>query len=300
MSKTLKTSHTSAQVGEPTKGPLNLRVVYEPPDDPIAELIFIHGLGGGSRKTWAKDEDPQLFWPGQWLPRDEEFQDVRILTFGYDADWDKESILNIHDFGRSLLYAIKDYPDSSKTQQHPIIFVCHSLGGLVAKKAFNMSNSLKGYEEIAQRIRVIFFLGCPHDGSNLADRLSLIIRLLPNFTTRPFLNDLQTDSIFIQTINEEFPQYSGELELHSFYETDVMNLGFKKTHIVPKNSAVLGWPNESRNYLKRIHREIVKFRNEDDVNYRSLRNALASSLRRFREPKRPQRVDSGFSAYQLI
>ena len=300
LSKKLTPLRTSTQINEPTKGPLNLRVVYEPAGDPIAALIFIHGLGGGSRKTWAKNEDPQLFWPGLWLPKDEEFQDVRILTFGYDADWAKESILNIHDFGKSLLYAIKDFPNPSRTPQCPIIFVCHSLGGLVAKKAFNLSNSLKGFEDIAQRIRVIFFLGCPHDGSNLADLLSRIIRIMPSSTTRPFLNDLQPDSAFIQTINEEFPQYCQELELHSFYETDVMNLGFKKTHVVPKTSAILGYPNERTNYLQGNHREIVKFQDEDDVNFRSLRNTIASSIRQFRGPKRPQRVNSGFSEYQRI
>ena len=225
---------------------------------------------------------------------------MRILTFGYDADWAKESVLNIHDFGQCLLYAIKDYPNPSRTQQCPIVFVCHSLGGLVAKKAFNMSNTLKGYEEIAQRIRVMFFLGCPHDGSNLADLLSRIIRIMPPFSTRPFVNDLQPDSTFIQAINEEFPQYCQELELHSFYETDVMNLGIKRTHVVPKTSAVLGYPNERRNYLQGNHREIVKFQDENDANFRSLRNALASSLRQFRMPKRPQRVDSGFSVNQRI
>jgi len=95
---------------ENDKGPLGLTTVFKPLEKGIADLVFIHGLGGGSRKTWSKNEDPNLFWPQQWLSQDSGFRDVRIHTFGYDSNWDKESILNIHDFAKSLLEWIKDSP----------------------------------------------------------------------------------------------------------------------------------------------------------------------------------------------
>jgi len=104
---TFRKSSDSSQV---EKGALGLTTVSNLPRDAVADVIFVHGLGGGSRKTWSKNEDPALFWPGQWLPQDPEFRDVRIHTFGYDSDWDKESILNIHDFAKSLLRWIKDCP----------------------------------------------------------------------------------------------------------------------------------------------------------------------------------------------
>jgi hypothetical protein len=95
---------------ENDKGPLGLTTIYNPLEKAIADIIFVHGLGGGSRKTWSKNEDPALFWPQEWLPQDPGFRDVRIHTFGYDSNWDKESILNIHDFAKSLLEWIKDCP----------------------------------------------------------------------------------------------------------------------------------------------------------------------------------------------
>ena len=300
MSRRLTSLRASEPAAESQKGPLSLRTIHEPLDGAIADVVFIHGLGGGSRKTWAKNEDPELFWPGEWLPRDDDFQDVRILTFGYNADWGKESILNIQDFGKSLLYALKDAPTGSRAQQCPLIFVCHSLGGLVAKKAFNMSKTLKGYEDISQRIRIIFFLGCPHRGSNLADLLSRILRVIPSVTARPFLNDLLPDSTSIQAINDEFPHHCGELELYSFYETDQMNLGIKKSLIVPKDSAVLGYTNERSTYLKGNHREICKFHSEEDVNYISVRNSLAAVLHQFREQKQLLRTGSDFPEYQCV
>lgn len=93
-----------------TKGPLGLTTLFAPGGKPIADLVFVHGLGGGSRSTWTKSQDSSLFWPQEWLPQDEGFKDVRIHSFGYNSNWEKESTLNIHDFAKSLLGSIKDCP----------------------------------------------------------------------------------------------------------------------------------------------------------------------------------------------
>ena len=92
------------------KGPLGLGTLSEPLGPAIADLVFVHGLGGGSRSTWTKSTDASLFWPQEWLPVDGGFRDVRIHTFGYNSNWEKESTLNIHDFARALLGSLQDCP----------------------------------------------------------------------------------------------------------------------------------------------------------------------------------------------
>lgn len=96
---------------EDQKGPLGLTTIHTPLQSVIGDLIFVHGLGGGSFKTWTKNANPALFWPQAWLPEDADFRDVRIHTFGYDSDWDKGSILNVHDFAKSLLEWIMSSPE---------------------------------------------------------------------------------------------------------------------------------------------------------------------------------------------
>jgi hypothetical protein len=93
------------------KGPLGLNILHDPPE-PGIDFIFVHGLGGGSRKTWSLSADPQHFWPKTWLSQDLEFDSVRIHSFGYTADWSewKKSTLNILDFARSLLGDISCNP----------------------------------------------------------------------------------------------------------------------------------------------------------------------------------------------
>jgi hypothetical protein len=102
------------------KGPLGLTTLYVPSADqgpPVADLIFVHGLNGGSHSTWSRGGIPERFWPREWLPEDDAFKDVRIHTFGYPSAVTRESIINIADIARSLLAAIKDSPLMNKGKQ---------------------------------------------------------------------------------------------------------------------------------------------------------------------------------------
>ena len=99
------------ETAEEVRGPYGLSLLSAPAD-PTVDFIFVHGLRGGSRKTWSKTPDPAHFWPKEWLPRDHDFKHVRIHSFGYNSDWveRRDSVLDIHDFGRSLLAAIREAP----------------------------------------------------------------------------------------------------------------------------------------------------------------------------------------------
>jgi hypothetical protein len=92
------------------KDPLGLTVVYEPEISPSLDIIFVHGLGGTSRATWALDRNPDYFWPEKWLPREPGIQMARILSFGYNASWATAGpapITGIADFAKELLYSMK-------------------------------------------------------------------------------------------------------------------------------------------------------------------------------------------------
>jgi pimeloyl-ACP methyl ester carboxylesterase len=103
--------------------------------EPLADFIFVHGLGGGSRKTWVKSKKDGQYWPKEWLAKDPNFQSVRLHSFGYKADWQerKDSILDIQDFALSLLGEMQDNPGIRKTSTR-IVLIGHSMGGIVIKK----------------------------------------------------------------------------------------------------------------------------------------------------------------------
>jgi hypothetical protein len=96
---------------EETKGPLGLTLLYAPLD-PLIDFVFVHGLGGGSRKSWSKSNHPDHYWPKEWLPRDPDFKNVRIHTFGYKSKWNDKMDLavKIRDFAYALLGELQDSP----------------------------------------------------------------------------------------------------------------------------------------------------------------------------------------------
>jgi protein SERAC1 len=127
--------------------------------------MFVHGLGGDRAKTWtAKDG---TFWPKDFHPSD--FPEARILPFGYDSKVTQfssravsqnsienhadglcaqlhcvrdstKTVRNIHSYVfTSLKYMYRvgereiseDLATDKVQTDRPIIFVAHSLGGLV-------------------------------------------------------------------------------------------------------------------------------------------------------------------------
>lgn len=155
------------------------------------------------------------------------------------------------------------------------------MGGLVIKRAYLLAKGKQDLSPLAARIQAILFLATPHRGSDLAQTFSKILGLSGG--SRPFVADLHRDSLEIRSINEEFPQHCADLSLYSFYETLPTSFGVRKVLVVERDLATLGYANERREYLAANHREVCKFSSPDDLNYRTVRNALAFVLHNLRD-----------------
>ncbi|RYC61478.1 hypothetical protein CHU98_g4743 [Xylaria longipes] len=259
---------------EAPKGPLGLTTVFEPDGQAVVDFIFVHGLNGGSRSTWSKAGDG-TFWPQDWLSCDDAFHDVRIHTFGYSSGLNRVSVLDIQDFASNLLACVHHCPTMTSSTSAPIIFVGHSMGGLVIKKAYILARQIPEYNNLAERICAAFFLATPHQGAGVAQLLS---RALALAGPRLFVNDLTPQSSMLQSINEEFPRYSDSLQLFSFYETRPMFYGAGRGLIVEKHCAVMNYTNERRACLDANHRDVARFSTPRDSSYRLVRNTLATTV----------------------
>ena len=119
---------------EPDPGQLGLNTVYAPSNGHKADIVFIHGLGGASRRTWSKNEDPELFWPAKFLPLEPGICLARIMTFGYNANFrvaGKVSI-SVLDFAKDLLFDLK-YAKDGRGEDLAIGNVSRTRGGRSAK-----------------------------------------------------------------------------------------------------------------------------------------------------------------------
>jgi WD40 repeat protein len=157
------------------------------------------------------------------------------------------------------------------------------MGGLVIKKAYVLAKQIIAFEAIASRILAMFFLATPHRGSDMAE---LLTRILSLGGARPFVRELHRNSPTLQAINEEFPRFSENLQIFSFFETQPMNYGIGKGLIVDKDSAVLNYRNERTAYLNANHRDVARYPSRTETSYITVRNALATTIDTLRSERK--------------
>ncbi|KAL9029654.1 MAG: hypothetical protein Q9196_002137 [Gyalolechia fulgens] len=280
------------QSAERHADPLGLNVIYQPYGGvPTANIIFVHGLGGTSQKTWCRNRDIRFFWPREWLPLETGFGKIRVLSFGYNAHFascGRENILNIGDFAKDLLFGMKFGLDQGSQEleigKAPIIFVAHSMGGLVVKKAFILAQNDNQYRQVLTSACAILFLSTPHRGTNLAELLNRILSVsVFNHSAKQYIAELRQNSPALQDINEQFRNIASHLRIFSFFETQQTAIGPKKMMVLEKDSSILGYPDEVSKPLDADHHNVCKFASQQDPNYVSVRNALKSLLRRMRD-----------------
>jgi WD40 repeat protein len=263
--------------------PLGLDIVYEPDSPPSVDLVFVHGLGGTSRQTWSKNRDPGLFWPEKWLPYEAGISTARIMSFGYNAHFssrsDKDNKLNISDFAKDLLFTMKFATGEGQRGLNigsiPIIFIVHSMGGLVAKKAMILGQNDEHYKDIIRATSGIVFLSTPHRGASMAQVLNGI--LSASFLThspKEYISELHTNSVAIQEINEQFRNIAPSLSIVSFFETQYTTIGPSSIMVLNKDSSILGYPGEISKPLDADHHNVCKYSSKEDSNYISVRNIL--------------------------
>lgn len=165
------------------------------------------------------------------------------------------------------------------------MFVAHSMGGLVVKKAYILGQNDPQYQDIVQSVRSIVFLSTPHRGTNLAELLNKILSVsLFNHSPKKYITELKQNSSALQDINEQFRNIAPKLQIASFYETQPTSIGPKKIMVLEKESSILGYPNEISKALDADHHNVCKYVDASDPNYVSVRNILRSLLGRFSAP----------------
>ncbi|KAL1606324.1 hypothetical protein SLS60_003726 [Paraconiothyrium brasiliense] len=189
-----------------------------PPNANVDSIVFVHGLGGSRRGTWTSKETAEIpkttFWPEELLPKS--CPTARILSFGYNSKFvsffpnyrSKDPVAKettIDNYSSSLLQDLFNLREKTNTpKDRPIIFIAHSLGGLVVANAVAGD---KGVNEegklIADNTFAILFLGTPFEGSKKAEWESLggrLKKIIPGIKTDD-LKDLKERSAKLQSIN---------------------------------------------------------------------------------------------------
>ncbi|KAK0706330.1 hypothetical protein B0T26DRAFT_755844 [Lasiosphaeria miniovina] len=284
------------------RGALGLNLLHEP-SEPRVDFVFVHGLNGGSRRTWSATSDPSTFWPKEWLPSEAGFRHVRISSFGYDSDWTKSqpSTLTIHDYGQALLADLYNSLSLRKNGNTPIVLVAHSMGGLIVKKAYLLARRDPIYQEFAKRIHSLYFLATPHRGADSTSFLTTFISMsLGSSGSKSFVKELIPGSGTLQVINDEFRHVCQDVHLWSFFEGLPTQVGPKYLTVVEKESAVLGLPGEHTQFLQADHRHVVKFETAEDTNYNILLRCFNTTIAEIEKEYIADRFENHKAQMKLI
>jgi tetratricopeptide (TPR) repeat protein len=144
---------------------------------PRASVVFVHGLGGHVYNTWRRAPDDDTFWP-LWLARDVEGLAVYSLAYEAPASNWLGTSMPLQDRAVNIFEVLLTEPG---LRTGPVIFVCHSLGGLIVKKVLlNLQQQATRRPEAAdllERVTDVVFAATPHTGSAHAtwlDRLRFL------------------------------------------------------------------------------------------------------------------------------
>ena len=275
--------------------------------------MLVHGLFGHPKNTWTLNRDlgshggqdndqsnaeflepplkkqrndgkelfREVFWPRDLLP--EVLPLSRIMTWGYDVQIERllssTSKASIFHHAETLLSDLDIVRTTREQKQTPIIFIAHSLGGIVVKDALSLSrNEGPLFQDILPVTKGVMFLGTPHHGSRIATLGKVAFDLSRLFFKDPntkILGALETNSEILERISRSFGQVltSGRIQVHSFRE----ELDTKGVTIVDAHSATIGYLHETRGSLYANHRNMAKFPSADDINFRR----VAAVLRRW-------------------
>ena len=101
----------------------------------INSIVAVHGLGGHWEKTWTHENGK--LWLRDFLPSQLQDANVnaRVMSFGYNSDtFTSKAVTGIDQEATILLDRLEGSRESGRAKVRPIIFIAHSLGGLVVKK----------------------------------------------------------------------------------------------------------------------------------------------------------------------
>ena len=177
------------------------------------DVIFVHGLTGDPQQTWQTPETKE-FWP-EWLCED--VPEASVYTLGYPASvfakWAKKE-MDLHERAVSIL----EYVTATGLGTRPIIFVAHSLGGLLVKEILRTSNECRddGWRKITSQTKFVAFLATPHLGAELAAILKFAAAQLISH----HVEKLSNDTGFLKNLNDAYRDIAAEhgIETIAYFE----------------------------------------------------------------------------------
>jgi hypothetical protein len=244
---------------------------YDKEEDVHVTLILISGLGTLPAGEW---KFASKLWLEGILPRGSKAQ---LLAFDHHVQIDDYlSWTDVLDEGSRLLSSLELLRSTAEySEPRPILFVCHSLGGIILKHALRIASFQQStYSALLSLISGIVFLGTPHAQHEPDLLRAALDGLLSCCSKHAFnkaaLSQLHGETSMLCDVAKKFYDMSSTLDILScFEERETRAQGSRKFGrakalvVVDARLATIGAPYETVVGLPFNHLDLPKLENEN-------------------------------------
>lgn len=182
-------------------------------------IVFVHGIEGSSATTFGQ-------WPEIVAGDTEEVRSQKSLSqYGVAKLGYPSSALGNLSTVQVAIRLENELKNAGVYDRYSdLILICHSLGGLVAQQM--IVQSYLSEQHLFARVKAVFLLGVPTDGSSLATAVALFLKI-NRIEPGQLLDDLKpiNQNAFLQALQEgwrtliAFRRVPGRLKVFCAYET---------------------------------------------------------------------------------
>ena len=233
--------------------------------DALVDIVFVHGLSGDARSTWDCGGE-NGFWP-KWLSEDVGPCDIYCLGYGAAVfeKWAKKE-MDMFERAENVL----EHFAGKGLGKRPLVFVTHSLGGILAKMILRASSEAddEDWAAVSSATKLVIFLSTPHIGASIAN----IVDAVPGASTHIKL--LSNETGMLEDLNKAYRKFCAAHEDHVtkvYYEKHTT---YKSVLVVSRESADPGIPGANPVAVDRDHISICKPKDRDDVVYRGIKRHI--------------------------
>jgi len=237
--------------------------------------------------TLAAESGPLVYWPRDLLPDD--CPRSRVLVYGYDSKVTKyikaaSNKNTVFSHGKDLLFTLS----RARQLDRPLIFIAHSLGGVVVKEMLAQSSIATddALHNIVDSTSAVIFLGTPHRGSQELAAVGEWARSLVSTALRMESNDAILNALNLKTTDLERAQeafsalwFKYDFRVKTFQEglgLTGVNLSVLGNKVVPDYSSLLGDPRERAETIQANHMDMCRFTGPEDPNYSKLSGEISA------------------------
>ncbi|KAI0861800.1 ankyrin [Xylaria cubensis] len=251
--------------------------------DITIDIIAVPGLGADPHRSFGSEKTPSFQWLNDQtggIPN--EIPDARVLLYNYDSRWFGPQAIRqtLYNAAASLLDALVEH--RKECDSRPLVFLAHSMGGLVVTKAITLAAARP---EIIEKMRIhecfagAIFFGTPFRGSSMASAgvlLAGVLEKLHKGKPNQMLQMLDPQRDTLEELRNDFSQLATKEPkptIACIYELkEYRYFAGKSEIVVTQESATLDYA--ERRGLECDHRQLNRFASAQDPHFVIVRAML--------------------------